>query len=93
MGITNEKDAKKIIENLQDAKYHIADITVKEVRRNPAAPFTTSTLQQEAARKLGLSAKQTMMIAQKLYENGHITYMRTDSVNLAESALETAHAK
>ena len=90
MGVTNEADAKKIVTDLEKANYHIAEINVKEVRRNPAAPFTTSTLQQEAARKLGFSAKQTMMIAQKLYENGHITYMRTDSVNLAESALKTA---
>ncbi len=90
MGIASEKDAKKILDSLENAKYHVSDITIKEVRRNPAAPFTTSTLQQEAARKLGFSAKQTMMIAQKLYENGHITYMRTDSVNLAESALKTA---
>jgi DNA topoisomerase I len=90
MGITAEHDAKHIIEELNGAKYHIESITVKEVRRNPSAPFTTSTLQQEAARKLGWSAKQTMMVAQKLYENGHITYMRTDSVNLAESALASA---
>jgi DNA topoisomerase-1 len=90
MGITNEKDAKTIVTHLEKANYHISDITVKEVRRNPSAPFTTSTLQQEAARKLGFSAKQTMMVAQKLYENGHITYMRTDSVNLAESALSLA---
>ncbi len=90
MGIREERAAKDIIEGLGKAKYRVADMTVKEVRRNPAAPFTTSTLQQEAARKLGFSAKQTMVIAQKLYENGHITYMRTDSVNLANAALETA---
>jgi DNA topoisomerase-1 len=90
MGITSEADAKKILADLEGANYRVADINIKEVRRNPAAPFTTSTLQQEAARKLGFSAKQTMMIAQKLYENGHITYMRTDSVNLAESALKLA---
>ena len=90
MGITAEKDAKQLVADLEKATYHIADINIKEARRNPAAPFTTSTLQQEAARKLGFSAKQTMVIAQKLYENGHITYMRTDSVNLAESALKTA---
>lgn len=91
MGITNEKDAKHIIEELKGANYRIADISIKEVRRNPTAPFTTSTLQQEAARKLGFSAKQTMVIAQHLYEKGHITYMRTDSTNLAASALQTAH--
>ena len=92
MGITTEAAAKKIVDGVRGAKFHIADITVKDVRRNPAAPFTTSTLQQEAARKLGFSAKQTMMIAQHLYENGFITYMRTDSVNLAESALAQARA-
>ncbi|HVO29015.1 MAG TPA: type I DNA topoisomerase [Candidatus Paceibacterota bacterium] len=91
MDIKGEAAAKKILETLAGAKYHIENITVKEVRRNPAAPFTTSTLQQEAARKLGWSAKQTMMVAQRLYENGHITYMRTDSVNLAETALAAAH--
>ncbi len=91
MGIKNGDNARDIIEGLKSAKYSIADITVKEIRRNPSPPFTTSTLQQEAARKLGYSAKQTMVIAQKLYENGHITYMRTDSVNLAESALAQAH--
>jgi DNA topoisomerase-1 len=92
MGIKNAGAAKDIIEGLKGADYRIADIAIKEVRRNPAAPFTTSTLQQEAARKLGFSAKQTMVIAQHLYENGHITYMRTDSTNLAASALATAHA-
>lgn len=91
MGIKSAVEAKDIIEGLKGADYRIADITVKEARRNPAAPFTTSTLQQEAARKLGFSAKQTMVIAQHLYENGHITYMRTDSTNLAASALATAH--
>ena len=92
MGIKNDGEANNIIEGLKGADYRIADIAVKEVRRNPSAPFTTSTLQQEAARKLGFSAKQTMVIAQHLYENGHITYMRTDSANLAASALATAHA-
>ncbi|HVN26356.1 MAG TPA: type I DNA topoisomerase [Candidatus Paceibacterota bacterium] len=90
MAVTNEADAKKILEGLKGASYEVSDITTKEVRRNPSAPFTTSTLQQEAARKLGFSAKQTMAVAQKLYENGHITYMRTDSVHLAESALAQA---
>jgi len=90
MGIKNDGAAQQIIEGLTEAAYRISDITVKDVRRNPSPPFTTSTLQQEAARKLGFSAKQTMVIAQKLYENGHITYMRTDSVNIAESALAQA---
>jgi DNA topoisomerase-1 len=90
MEINKERDAKKIVEGLEGAKYQISNIATKEVRRYPAPPFTTSTLQQEAARKLGYSAKQTMVIAQKLYERGFITYMRTDSVNLANAALQTA---
>jgi DNA topoisomerase-1 len=92
MGIKGGTEANTIMEGLKGADYRISDITVKEVRRNPSAPFTTSTLQQEAARKLGFSAKQTMVIAQHLYENGRITYMRTDSTNLAASALATAQA-
>ena len=96
MDINAETGAKKIVADLAGAEYKVADITTKEVKRNPAAPFTTSTLQQEAARKFGMSAKQTMVIAQQLYEGvnigteGHtglITYMRTDSLNLAQSAL------
>jgi DNA topoisomerase I len=90
MDIKNGKEAKAFVDTLAKAHYEIADITVREVRRNPAAPFTTSTLQQEAARKLGFSAKQTMVVAQKLYERGFITYMRTDSVNLANAALAAA---
>ncbi|MEK7615903.1 MAG: type I DNA topoisomerase [Patescibacteria group bacterium] len=90
LAIQNEIEAKKIIEDLEGKKYEVKEITKKEVQRHPAAPFTTSTLQQEASRKLGLSAKQTMMLAQKLYETGQITYMRTDSVNLAESAIAQA---
>lgn len=90
MDINSEKDAKAIVADLEGATYTVKDIQKKEVKRNPAAPFTTSTLQQEAARKLGFSAKQTMMIAQQLYEHGHITYMRTDSLNLAASALAQA---
>jgi DNA topoisomerase-1 len=98
MDITSEADAKKITGDLKGAEYQVAEINTKEIRRNPAAPFTTSTLQQEAARKFGMSAKQTMVIAQQLYEGinigseGHqglITYMRTDSLNLAESALSS----
>jgi DNA topoisomerase-1 len=101
MDINNEADAKKIVADLKGAEYKITDIQQKEVKRNPSAPFTTSTLQQEAARKLGFSAKQTMMVAQRLYEGvelgseGHvglITYMRTDSLNLAASA-QTAIAE
>ncbi|OJW84897.1 MAG: DNA topoisomerase I [Bacteroidetes bacterium 46-16] len=70
------------------ATYKVKDIQVKPGKKSPAAPFTTSTLQQEASRKLGYSVSKTMLLAQKLYENGHITYMRTDSVNLSETAIE-----
>jgi DNA topoisomerase-1 len=96
MGIVAEADAKKIVVDLTGAEYSVAEINQKEVKRTPAPPFITSTLQQEAARKFGMSAKQTMVIAQQLYEGinigaeGHqglITYMRTDSLNLAQSAL------
>src|SRR5207245_9282685 len=76
---------------LADAVYRVAKIERRESSRNAAAPFTTSTLQQEASRKLGFSLKRTMVIAQQLYEEGHITYMRTDSLHLAESALKQAH--
>ena len=69
--------------------FKVKDVVVKPVKRTPAPPFTTSTLQQEAARKLGLSVKQTMRLAQRLYEEGLITYMRTDSVNLSKLALAT----
>ena len=71
-------------------KFVIDDITTKPIKKSPAPPFTTSTLQQEAARKLGFSVSQTMMIAQRLYESGHITYMRTDSFNLSDLALNTS---
>ena len=70
------------------ADFKVSDIQVKPARRSPAAPFTTSTLQQEASRKLGYGVSRTMLLAQKLYENGHITYMRTDSVSLSETAME-----
>jgi DNA topoisomerase-1 len=69
------------------ADYKVSDIQVKPARRSPAPPFTTSTLQQEASRKLGYGVSRTMVLAQKLYENGHISYMRTDSVNLSDTAL------
>jgi DNA topoisomerase-1 len=85
-------DALRITEELANAEYRVTEVSKKSLTRNPAPPFTTSTLQQEAARKLGFSAKQTMMVAQKLYEEGRITYMRTDSVNLATSALAQAQS-
>ena len=100
LAIKNEDAAHKIVADLANRPAVVSEVTKKETRRSPAAPFTTSTLQQEAARKLGFSAKQTMMYAQQLYEGvelgkteatGLITYMRTDSVNLSEQALQSAH--
>ncbi len=96
--IGTEAESKKVLSDLDGATYKVTSVEKKEVNRNPAAPFTTSTLQQEAARKLGFSVKKTMMVAQHLYEGveldtGHeglITYMRTDSVNLSQIALKQA---
>jgi len=85
-----EAEALEFLAACRSADFAIEDITTKPVRKSPAPPFTTSTLQQEAARKLGFSVSQTMMVAQRLYESGHITYMRTDSVNLSDLALGTA---
>jgi DNA topoisomerase-1 len=86
--INSQEKADKIEKDLKDALYKVLDISKKESVRKPPAPFTTSTLQMEASRKLGYSAKQTMMLAQKLYEAGQITYMRTDSTNLSEEAVK-----
>lgn len=80
-------DAEMFLKGCVGADYKVTDIKVKPGKRTPAPPFTTSTLQQEASRKLGYGVARTMQIAQKLYENGHITYMRTDSVNLSATAL------
>lgn len=85
-----EQEAQAFLEKCKGAIYNINSLEVKPAKRSPAAPFTTSTLQQEAARKLGFSVAQTMMIAQRLYEAGKITYMRTDSVNLSETAMGQA---
>ncbi|MBQ0096875.1 MAG: type I DNA topoisomerase [Bacteroidales bacterium] len=85
----NEEQARAFLEKSIGAEYTICDISAKEGTRSPAAPFTTSTLQQEAARKLGMSVSQIMQTAQKLYEEGLITYMRTDSVNLSSLALSS----
>ena len=81
-------DAEKFLQSCIAAKYKVNDIQVKPAKKSPAAPFTTSTLQQEASRKLGYGVKRTMQIAQGLYESGKITYMRTDSVNLSDTALD-----
>lgn len=85
-----KEEATAFLEKCKNAQFNIADIAQKPLKRVPAPPFTTSTLQQEAARKLHFSVSQTMMVAQRLYESGFITYMRTDSVNLSSLALNTA---
>ncbi|MBL7718484.1 MAG: type I DNA topoisomerase [Flavipsychrobacter sp.] len=86
--IKDEQSARSYVEKCVGADYKVKDVQVKPGKKSPAAPFTTSTLQQEASRKLGYSVSKTMLLAQKLYENGHITYMRTDSVNLSDTAIE-----
>ncbi|MEO6820101.1 MAG: type I DNA topoisomerase, partial [Ginsengibacter sp.] len=85
-GAKTIEDAEKFLEKCKGASYSVKDIAVKPGKRTSAAPFTTSTLQQEASRKLGYGVSKTMLLAQKLYENGDITYMRTDSVNLSQTA-------
>lgn len=85
---SKETEAEIFLQSCSGAKYVVKDIQVKPGKRTPAAPFTTSTLQQEASRKLGYGVSKTMLLAQKLYESGKITYMRTDSVNLGETAME-----
>jgi DNA topoisomerase-1 len=85
-----KEDAEKFLQSCIGANFVVGNLEVKPGKRSPAAPFTTSTLQQEASRKLGYGVTQTMVIAQKLYEAGHITYMRTDSVNLSQEALNMA---
>jgi len=85
--------AEKFLNESKGAKYTVKDIAVKEGKRTPSAPFTTSTLQQEASRKLGYSVSKTMLLAQKLYESGKITYMRTDSISLSETAVDAIKAE
>ncbi|NRA50904.1 MAG: type I DNA topoisomerase [Phaeodactylibacter sp.] len=86
---STDKDAEQFLQQCKEAIFSIANIDVKPLKRRPTAPFTTSTLQQEASRKLGFSVQRTMSVAQRLYEAGHITYMRTDSVALSEVALKS----
>lgn len=86
-------EANAFLEKCKDAKFNVDNIVTKPAKKSPAPPFTTSTLQQEAARKLGFSVSQTMQVAQRLYEAGKITYMRTDSVNLSDLALGTSKAE
>ena len=85
-----QDDAEKFLQDCIAADFDIKSLDTRPTKRSPAAPFTTSTLQQEASRKLGYSVARTMQVAQKLYEAGHITYMRTDSVNLSDTALNAA---
>ena len=85
-----KEEARAFLEICKDAQFKITDVVTKPSKKSPAPPFTTSTLQQEAARKLGFSVSQTMVVAQRLYESGQITYMRTDSVNLSDLALATS---
>ena len=87
---SKHEEALAFLEKCKDAQFTVSSIQKKPLKRTPAPPFTTSTLQQEAARKLGFTVSQTMMVAQRLYENGHITYMRTDSVNLSSLCIGTA---
>ncbi|MFT7379744.1 MAG: DNA topoisomerase-1, partial [Bacteroidia bacterium] len=84
------EEANTFLTSCKGATFQVGDIKIVPGKRKPTAPFTTSTLQQEASRKLGYNVSKTMMLAQRLYENGHITYMRTDSVNLSEFALASA---
>ncbi len=91
--IDTEKDAQSFLQKCIGATYKVDKVEVKPTGRKPAPPFTTSTLQQEASRKLGFAVSRTMKVAQRLYESGHITYMRTDSVNLSESAIQAIGAE
>ena len=84
------EQTRKFLELCKTAKFNVSDVITKPSVKSPAPPFTTSTLQQEASRKLGFSVSQTMLLAQKLYESGHITYMRTDSVHLSNTAIGAA---
>ncbi len=83
-----QEEAEKFLSSCIGAKYIVRDVQIKPAKETPSAPFTTSTLQQEASRKLGYGVSKTMLLAQKLYESGKITYMRTDSVNLGETAMD-----
>ena len=91
--LLNQQEAETLRDRLLRGAWRITDVEEKDAQRSPYAPFTTSTLQQEANRKLGMSARETMRVAQNLYENGYITYMRTDSVNLSEEAIKAARRR
>ena len=89
-GVVHRLSAAELADRLQGADFSVKSVERKPYRRSPYAPFRTTTLQQEASRKLGFSAKYTMSVAQRLYENGHITYMRTDSTTLSQTAIDAA---
>lgn len=91
--LSTKEEALTLLDKIRNAEFTIEDIATRPTKKSPAPPFTTSTLQQEASRKLGFSVSQTMMIAQRLYESGKITYMRTDSVNLSSLAINTTKAE
>ena len=91
--LATQTEARTFLEGCAGADFRVGAINVRPLRKSPAPPFTTSTLQQEASRKLGFTVSQTMMVAQRLYENGHITYMRTDSLNLSEEAVAAIAAQ
>jgi DNA topoisomerase-1 len=90
--LLSEEQARELVDKLKSGTWSVHAIEKNNQKRSPAPPFITSTLQQEANRKYGFSAKETMMVAQKLYENGYITYMRTDSTNLSQQAIEAARS-
>ncbi len=90
--LNNNEEASNLLEMCKKATFDVAEVNVKPLKRSPYPPFTTSTLQQEASRKLGFTVNQTMVLAQKLYEDGKITYMRTDSTNLSDMALRDISA-
>ena len=90
LDINSEKEITGIVKHLENATYIVKEIKYGEKKRNPAPPFTTSTLQQEASRKIGFAIKKTMSVAQNLYESGHITYMRTDSTRISDEARAAA---
>ena len=88
--LKDKKQVDSIIKKIDNKEYKIIDIKKSERRKNPPFPFTTSSMQQEASRKLGFGVKKTMMVAQRLYEAGYITYMRTDSIRLSDDARKMA---
>lgn len=92
LGLQKTEEVEKILEEVKSSSFSVSDVERKETHKNPFPPFITSTLQQSAAKQFGFSSKKTMFLAQHLYENGFITYMRTDSTNLSEEALRGAHA-